>query len=649
MDSIDVTKIEESDAPKMVVEVYRELKRFKSDSEREKWAKRDRDAEKAVVENEIWDDAEKTEMKDTGQIPLVINLVNKGVQGRAAIVTANNPEIKVYPEREADPFVAELLKGGIDFVWAKNSGNDVVYDVERRKNIGGIGFFNGFIEASKGMFGRIVIEENDPMIWHWDAESKKRDLSDSHLIKAQLRTKKYIRDHYEGIKDEDLVFERMVDISSDDGDKTDSLTGGDNYIHDTKTPGETDAEKDKKEIWEIEAWWLKTEKEDWVILMREGDRTPTVARLELQPGQKPDDVIQDYIARAAEKGEVFTMADHWPRKMQNRYLRIIVGKKVIKQTEDDKTEVEERKNPYGLDSDGDPVLPAIPLMADRGRKSYPYAPTFYALPINKSLCKREAQFIYTVSKTLNSPIVRDANSKWSGQPDKPGSELITGANLPYQPYRLGPGQVDLSGLAMRIEEDKGNIRDQYDIPEILTGKVQKGQENMSGRLGLALQDAASMMQNPGFKWLESSMIRLAKLILAMMLKTWPRYMWERLLPEEDKGKRYPDGVEPPQDIQPGTDAALEEEEKLRAKWEAAIEKIEKGGVDLIDLDIRLTAGSSLPTNRMAKEQVSMEKYKVGLYDRRAALEYSNDPKAKEISDRMDAKEEAMMQAGAVKK
>ena len=649
MESIDTNKITESGAPAMVIEVYKELKRFKGDGERAKWVKRDREAEAAVVDNEIWDEKEKSDMAKVGQIPVVINLCNKGVQGRSAIVTANNPEIKVYPERESDPFVAELLKGGIDFVWAKNSGNDIVYDVERRKNIGGIGFFNGFVDDSKGMFGRVVIEDNDPLIWYWDSDAKKRDLSDSHLIKAQRRTIAYIKEHYDDISDDDLAFDRKIDTTDEEEDGTDTLTGGDNYTHDTDTPGESGIEKEEKEVWEIEAWWLKVEKEDWVILMRESDKTPIVAKLELKPGQKPADVIRDYVKTTTENGEAFTMAEHWPRKMQNRYLRIIVGKKVIKQKDDDGKEVDERKNPYGMDSDGDPVLPCIPLMADRGRKSYPYAPTFYALPINKSLCKREAQFIYTVSKTLNSPVVRDQNSKWSGEADKPGSELITGANLPYEPYRLGPGQVDLSGLAMRIEEDKGNIRDQYDIPEILIGKVQKGQENMSGRLGLALQDAASMMQNPGFKWLESSLIRLAKLILAMMLKTWPRYMWERLLPEEEKGKRYPDGVEPPADIQPGSDAEMQEEEKLRAKWEAAIDKIESGGVDLIDLDIRLTAGSSLPTNRMAKEQVALEKYKAALYDRRAALEYANDPKAKEISDRMDAREEAMMQAGAVKK
>ena len=70
---------------------------------------------------------------------------------------------------------------------------------------------------------------------------------------------------------------------------------------------------------------------------------------------------------------------------------------------------------------------------------------------------------------------------------------------------------------------------------------------------------------------------------------------------------------------------------------------------MIDVDIKITAGSSLPTNRIAKEQIAMEKYKIGLYDRKAALEYSDDPKAEEVSSRMDQQERAMIEAEAMKK
>lgn len=640
MDTIDIDKISSSGADKKVIEVYRELKRFKDAPDRIEWLKRDKEAYDAAVKNEMWTDEEKAEMAKTGQVPVIVNKLNKGVQGRAAIVTANNPEIKILPTRETDPFVAELLKWGIDFVWAKNSGNDVVYDAVRRQNLGGIGFFSGYQDESKGIFGRVVFEDNDPSIWYWDADAQKRDFSDTHLIKAQLRTKEYIKARYDGIKDEDLEFEKAVD--TEPGDKTDTLTGGDNYNHDTKPPAGNADDKNVKSVWEIEAWMLKVEKEDWAVFMRDGDDMPTVFKIDLKPGQKPADVVEEY---AAENGP-FLVSEHWPRTMANRYLRIIVGKKLIKQKDDEGAEVDELKNPYGTDSDGDPVIAGIPLMDDTIKGAYAYAPTFYALPINKSLNKREAQFIFAVSKSLNAPVVRDAGSKWIGQPDKPGSELIMGTNAATQPYRMPPGTVDLSGLAMRIEEDKANIDDQFDLPEIMRGKIPKNQDNMSGRLGIALQDTASMMQNPALRGLESTLIRLAKLILAIMLKVWPRYMWERLLPEADRETYYPEGEQAPQNM--GGDQEIEEKAKLKSKWESAIDKIEKGGVNLIDLDIIITAGSSLPTNRMAKNAEAMEMFKVGLYDRKAALKHSNDPEAEEIADRMDKKEAQMMQAGAMK-
>jgi len=645
MKSINIDKIQGSDAKPEVVEVYRELKRFKDAPERKDWLTRDKDGEKAVIFNEMWESGEKEELAETGQIPVTVNKCRKGVQGNSAIVTANNPEIKVFPTRESDPYVAELLKWALDFVAAKNNKQEVIRDVVDRKETGGHGFFYVKQDESKGMFGRVVVEGQDPTLWYWDAKSKKRDFSDTHLIKAQLRTKKYILDHYD-VKEEDLVFEKVDDTDEErTGELTDTVEGEDNYAIDPEKPGDTPEDLKKRVIWEIEAYMLKVEKEDWAVFMRKGDESPTVVKIGLRPGQKPEDVIKDYAVRNG----FDLMADHWPRRVSNRYLRLIVGKKLIPQTDESKQEVDELLNPYGVDSDGDPVLPVIPLTGKRAfSHSYCYASTFYALPVNKSLNKREAQFIFAVSKALNAPVVRTDDSKWSGQPDKPGSELIVDKAAPWPPFRLSPGTVDLSGLAMRIEEDKQNIDDQYDLPEVMRGKIPKGQENMSGKLGLALQDTASMMQNPTLKELEVALVKGAKAELAIILRVWPKYMWDRLLPEGGRETKYPEGEEPPDGTKDNEELEKIEKVENRKKWDMALQKINKDKIKLVDLDIRLTAGSSLPTNRMAKEQIAIEKFKVGLYDRQAALEYSSDPKAEEISDRMDTKEEKMAQSGMTK-
>ena len=52
--------------------------------------------------------------------------------------------------------------------------------------------------------------------------------------------------------------------------------------------------------------------------------------------------------------------------------------------------------------------------------------------------------------------------------------------------------------------------------------------------------------------------------------------------------------------------------------------------------------------KLAKEQMALEKFAQGLYDRQAALEYSQDPHAKEIAERMDKKEAQMAMAGMKK-
>ena len=498
-------------------------------------------------------------------------------------------------------------------------------------------------------------------MFYWDKDSRKRDFSDTHLIKAQLRTKSYIKENYPELKDDDLSFGReLQDIEP--GDKTDTVTGADNYaVNPDVSDPDIDVDHDEqKDIWEIAAWLLKIEKEDWLIFHTEGAIQPQAARIKLEKGQKVADVVADLESK---KEVIF--AKHWPRMVEKRHLRIIVGKKLIPQSEDGK-EVKERVNPYGTDSDGDPVIPIIGLRGQRTRNAYCTSPTFYAKDINKALCKREAQFLFAASQGLNAPIVRTDDAKWSGTAGVPGSELIISKNASMQPYRLSPENTDLSKLSFLIQEDKEFIDDQYDLHDVMRGKIPKGMETASGRLVLALQDMGGTMSKPALRALESALVRLAKVNMAIILKNWPRYMWMRLLEEDEWETLRPDqaGKEPlpGEEEQPGpplSGAQPTEQDELkeetRKKWLEALEKIRPmdptapPGISLIDLDVKLTAGSSMPTNRMAKYQLALEAFKVGLYDRKAALEYSDDPKAKEISERMAKAAQQAMQQELMKK
>jgi hypothetical protein len=295
-------------------------------------------------------------------------------------------------------------------------------------------------------------------------------------------------------------------------------------------------------------------------------------------------------------------------------------------------------------------LPVVFYYGQKLAKAYYRGPTFYALGPNKSLCKRETQYTLAISKNLTAPIVRErTGSEWRDpeHPDAPGNEILLDKSARV-PTRLNPGVIDFAALTNRIEEDKMNIDEAFSLPEVMRGRIPKGVERMSGRLGLALQDTGTIMHNPAIRGLESCLERLGKALLAIILRSWPQYMWESLVTDERINDFRPanDTQSQVADAEKSDELLRQERQERINRWSGAIQKILTNGLGIVDFNIAITAGSSLPTNRLLKEETSIEKYKIGLYDRRAALEFSGEPHAKEIAARMDKREMEMAQMGA---
>lgn len=631
-----ITKDKTAD-PK-VVEVYRTLKRYGEAQERQRWIKNRDEGWKAVGDNKMWEDADAKKVESRGQVPLVINKVSKGVQGSAAIVTDSKPEVKFLPVGSGDLYVAELLKRGHDYVFVKNQGQDVIYDAVEEAKIGGIDFFKVWFDESKGVHGRIMFEavKNVPVVF-WDRESTKRDLSDSHLIVAQKRSKKYIKDHYPELKDEDFEFQPDVEDST----TTEGLTGGDNYTLESDLP-EDKKNDHNKDIWEIEAWMIEKKTKRVIVHSTEEDfAKPVVVDVEVPQGQKKEETIRLF----QEQNPQAVNPRLINKSIEQRVKYVIVGKKLV----------EEKANPFGEDADGDPVLGLIPLKHSRTITSYPTSPTVKALPINRSKNSRRSQAIYLMAMEASSPVVEPEGCTWEGTPGSPGSRLKVAKNAAFQPYRMANGGVNLQQIVALEAEDDRDIDDMYDLPDVMRGKVPPGVENASGRLLLALQDTAGLMSKPFLRTLETSVVMLSKSIVSLMLKHWPRKMWERLL-EQDELLEPPPGMteDPLENVEPGTEEETAARIKFAEKWLDAIEKIrpedprKPPGIQLIDLDVRLIVGSSLPTNRMAKASVAMEYVKAGIYDPQAALEYIDDPQKDMIVERMKKNQEAMAQAAAMK-
>jgi len=617
-------------ASKAVREVYALLRAFKEPQSRAKWLEQKKLNDLAVHKNEMWDEKEKGALKKEGMVELVINKCNKGVQGSTAIVTSNKPEVKIFPVGSGDLYEAELLKRAHDLVAAKNNGQGVIYEWVEEAKVGGIGFIDIKFNDTRGMFGRIEFEETEPKDIYWSKDARKVDFSDTDILKAKLRTRSYVKEKYDGIKDADLTYEKGE--QPEEG-KSSGVTGEDNYAlshgAETKEHGVTEP----KDVWEIEAWINKVVKRAIVTIQVQGEE-PKVIKVDAKK-VKPEE-ITDYYEKRYPDAKIFVKI----RKVEIRVQRIIVGRKQIG---------DDKENPYGEDADGLPVVPIIALPHNKLVDGYSSCPTTYAVPINREKNKRRAQFIYAASQNSNAPVVEPENMvKWTGSPGTPGSIVKVDKNAPFQPTRMAAGTFDVGKFAELESLADRDIDDQYDLPEVIKGRVQKGQSNMAARAIITLQDTAGVMSNPFLRKTESGITRMAKVITVLLLKHWNRQMWERLVEPDEMMKWTPEGKITLDDVK--ADGGNEEEfndikRQISEKWMAALERIrpadpsEPPGYELIDLDIRLTAGSSMPTNRIARQEIGMEMGKlIGQVDPVSgieyALEYSDDVNKDKILNKL---------------
>lgn len=662
MPTLDLDKIKKSDAPKEVMEVYRRLKRdMIDDADRKIWETQ-RKANWAAaypldLEKEgIWSEDDKKKMTERGQIPVSINDLAKGIQGSSAVVTSKNPGLNFTPIGDNDLYVAELLKRGWDFTLNRNGGPITFFDWVKESKTGGLGVIEAKHDPSKGIYGKIVIEEVDPTFYYFDKRSRRRDHADVSFGKAHQVTKKYALETYEGLAEDDLIFTEIQ--KDEEGDKPDTKTGQDNYaIPGDQRAKDKDQDDDEVEnIWEIEDWELKREKEKWVMIPSrekpgEFDREiyKTVDEIKKAGWTISEDGKTATKIRAPSpainQGEMSPMAMMtgspmqpmslasapieaiiWPRIVEKRIQRVIVGKKVI---------VEE-ENPLGVDSDGEPILPMATLPHDKTLKGFPTCPTSRAIEISKSRNKRRMQSIYVISKNLDAPLHRQEGTKWVKNPNGE-DELMSSKDVQVAPTRILPGTTSAEIMNME-QRDEMALNDEYDLSDVVKGKIPPGQSNIAGRTVLALQDMVGVMSQPFTLAVESGLERLGKTVTSLMLKTWPRTIWERLLEPDEWGTWQPDGEqkmdESGQPIPPQPD-------EIKQKWTDALDKLTgENAMSVMDFDIKVIAGSTQPTNRMAKQGVAMEMVKAQIYDAEAALDYIDDPKKDAIVKRMQDKAKA---------
>jgi hypothetical protein len=91
---------------------------------------------------------------------------------------------------------------------------------------------------------------------------------------------------------------------------------------------------------------------------------------------------------------------------------------------------------------------------------------------------------------------------------------------------------------------------------------------------------------------------------------------------------------------------------ISMKWLKALDTIKpevgESQIDLEGFDIRIVAGSTTPTNRMAKRLDAMEMVKNGIYPPEIALEYIDDPLKDKAAAILKNNQQMAMQANAMK-
>ncbi len=301
MPDIDIDKINAAGLPEKVAEVYKYLARYMKSPARKDWLKNRTRNWEAVAENKMWEPKELDALAEADQDPIVVNKCNKGVQASAAIATNQKPEIKVNPRKGGSLYISELLKRGIDLVEDQNGFLDIQHDAVEETKISGLGAIDVWFNRNKGLFGKICIENQNPENIYFDQDSRKIDYSDTHLVKAILRDKEYIKDKYgDAVSEEDMRFTGNLPADTKGGTSS-ALTGKDNYAEPSSTGTAKDTKDDPpvKDIWEIEAMLLKTVDEFIATITVEG-LEPLVKRYRKDQNTKDtirEGIIQETIAK----------------------------------------------------------------------------------------------------------------------------------------------------------------------------------------------------------------------------------------------------------------------------------------------------------------------------------------------------------------
>ncbi len=538
-------------ADKLVKDVYGYLEESFNARERQKFLDRHKKCWD-FYENDQWTEEERALLKKGKMPDLVINRTTPSVETKAALVTDSKPLITFTPVGAGDDALGQLYKRGTDKTWDDNRGNDTLYDATIETEVGGLSWLTARLNKNVGLFGKVEIADLDPLSVHIDPLVKRCAVMDGRFILVATEiTMEEARKSYD-LDDADLVNPATITPGSDTGGPHSVSSPRDDYGSEAGMENsDADGRERRPLVWEIEAWIFDLVQRKY-LLSENGARMPV----------EPKD--EKRLKEAGLEGQIIT------RRSKQVEHAIIVGQKVV----------ERQVNPNGVDSNEEPIMGVIPYPGRKVRGPYPYSDVYYLIDPQREKNKRRAQLSHYMSANSNASIMSPKGAVTRQDLDTLGQ---VGVNTEYdskigKPERLPPGTIGLEvfvAMDQRADKDMDEI---MGIPEAVRGIGQSGD---SGKKTRALQEFGTLNSKPTIRSLENAMEQLGKLVCALLVQYMPVDFWERLVDRE----KEPYLME-------------------------AVAKIARKDPSLVNFDVKVGAGSSLPSNREAKLEQSAELIKV---------------------------------------
>uniref|UniRef100_A0A6M3IJF2 Portal protein n=1 Tax=viral metagenome TaxID=1070528 RepID=A0A6M3IJF2_9ZZZZ len=597
--------------------VYTRFKKARDATVRKEF-ENDLESSKRAFKGQVFTDAQVKKMEENGIPPVKVSRGTTNALRYASILTASKPELKALAKGRGDKAIATLIQRAYTKIWEENRGVMKNFRVMLGTIRDGLSHFNCWSEKY-GMAGDVKIKFNklDAKKTYYDPETTEDDMDDwRYRITAKAITKQEAKDLY-GLKDDEFYYTFMEKPDQENaGTDHDSEPGG--KYDDAPTGKQEDP---KRTIWEIE-YYEKQKKSQklWFDkdLMKAFPRFDNLekdnqAKMALMMGAPSETPIDQRFQ---------------PLEVANKDLiyRLVVGKKLIADI----------INPYKKDNLAEPVDPIIPLPNIPIGSAYPRGNMFFAIGPLEEITKRRGQSIAVVSATMGSPILAKKGTvniaDWQKKLTKPKeileAEWDDPADKPGPLYQTMP---EMSRVFMLEDRALNDLNDVFNLTPVLKGEAETGR--MSGRLAAMLKEFGMEGNAYLLAAAEDSFRRLGVCLVVMALNEWPYHYWERLVEDEDKDP---------------------ESGELMPQFVQAFEKLKSKDVSIIDYDIGIRSGSSLPSNRMARLDLAMELATTPLppeavYDREAVLSYLDDPQSEAVlkrqNDRMQMRQQIQKMGG----